>query len=254
MLLLAKLSLQAVARVKPLPPAMRLGLGNLVRPGNHAALLIATLSAGAMMMVSSLETGRITMRRWRRGCLTIHQQRSHRRLPGVASRADSLPSPAAFQERTDRLKTQIGLRLAAVDGVTLGRVGPWYAAGCSASGLIVDREVQRRTGAAAGSRVDFFVDNRRISATVARVAEDEHAYPVEIDCGALDRDNLFHQAVVRAAPGRLPEVDQAIRDRFPGLAVITAPEIETVIGGITRDTQRLAWMVACFSVTAGLGI
>jgi putative ABC transport system permease protein len=254
-LLVAKWSLWAIASAKSFSAAMRLGLGNLTRPGNHAALLIATLAAGTMMLVGSLEAGRITMRAvdarlpydLTNSLLIAGFQESHREQ--IFSFASGLPGVEKVE-----WKAQAGVRLASVNGVSLGRVGPWYAAGCSGRGLVIDREVQLRTGAAVGSQLDFFINNRRISTTVAAVAGGEHAYPVEIDCNALDQDNLFHQAVVRARPGRLAEVDGAIRERFPALAVITAREIEQVIVEVSRDTERLAWIVVGFWVAAGLSI
>jgi putative ABC transport system permease protein len=254
-LLVAKLCLQSIAKAKPFSASMRLGLGNLTRPGNHAGLLIATLAAGTMMLVGSFEAGRITMRAvdaklpydMTNSVLIAGFQESHREQ--VLSFARSIPGVEKVE-----WKAQAGVRLASVNGVSLGRVGPWYAAGCSGRGLVIGLDVQRRTGAIVGSRLDFFVNNRRISATVAAVALDEHAYPVEIDCKALDQDNLFHQAVVRARPGRLADVDQALRERFPALAVITAREIEQVIVEISRDTERLAWIVVGFWVAAGLSI
>ena len=59
---LAKLALGAIAAVKSPSAPMRLGLGNLTRPGNHAALLIAAIATGTMMMVATLESGAVTMR------------------------------------------------------------------------------------------------------------------------------------------------------------------------------------------------
>jgi putative ABC transport system permease protein len=59
---------------------------------------------------------------------------------------------------------------------------------------------------------------------------------------------------VRARPGKLFDIDGAIRDRFPTLAVVTAPEIEEVIDDISRDTKHLAEIVAAFWVAAGLCI
>ena len=171
-LLVAKGSLWAIARAKPFSAAMRLGLGNLTRPGNHAVLLIATLAAGTMMVVGSLEAGRITMRAVdarlpydvTNSVLIAGFQESHREQ--IFSFASDLPGVEKVE-----WKAQAGVRLASVAGVSLGRVGPWYAAGCSGRGLVIDREVQRKTRAAVGSRLDFFVNNRRVSATVAAVAD-----------------------------------------------------------------------------------
>ncbi len=252
---LAKLSLRAISALKSLPAAMRLGLGNLTRPGNHAALLIATISTGTMMMVATLESGAVTMRAvdaklpydLTNSVLIAGFQNSHRQQ--ILFFARSLPGVENVE-----LKTQAGVRLTAVNGVALNSMGSWYIAGCSEHGLIIDRAVERKTGATTGSRLDFVIGNRKLSATVASVIEEKLSYPIQVNCGDFDGGNLFHQAVVRASPGQLLVVDEAIRDQFPGLAVVTAPEIEEVILDISRDTKHLASMVATLWVAAGLCI
>jgi putative ABC transport system permease protein len=82
----------------------------------------------------------------------------------------------------------------------------------------------------------------------------EERYPLLIDCESLDGADLFHQAVVRTGPGKLPAVDEAIRARFPGLAVITPSEIDRLVVDISRDSRNLGKVVAGFSVAAGIAI
>jgi len=253
--MLAKLSLRAIAMAKPLPAAMRLGVGNLTRPGNHAAVLITTIATGAMMMVATLQSGAVTMRAvdaklpydLTNSLLIAGFQASHREQ--ILSFARSLPGVENAE-----MKTQVGIRLTAVDGVLVNTTGSWYVAGCSEQGLTIDRAVSRRTGAAEGSRLEFILGNRKISETVDAVVEEELSYPVRIRCEDFTGAHLFHQAIVRAGPGKLFEVDEAIRDQFPTLAVVTAPEIEEVIDDISRDTKHLAEIVASFWVAAGLCI
>ena len=147
----------------------------------------------------------------------------------------------------------VGVRLTAVDGVALNTAGSWYVAGCSEQGLTIDRSVGRRTGAEKGSRVSFMMGNRKLSETVVSVV-DENSYPVQISCDDFIGAHLFHQALVRVRPGKVFAVDELIRGRFPSLAVVTAQEIEEVIEDLSRDTKRLAWIVAAFWVSAGVCI
>jgi putative ABC transport system permease protein len=252
---LAKLSLQAIAMAKHLPAAMRLGVGNLRRPGNHAGLLIAAISTGTMMMVATLQSGVVTMHAVEaklpydltNSLLIAGFQASHREE--ILSFARSLPGVENAE-----MKTQVGVRLTAVDGMPLNTTGSWYVAGCSEQGLTIDRSVERRTHAAKGSRLDFILGNRKISETVVSVVEEDVSYPMKINCADFTGAHLFHQAIVRASAGKLFEVDEAIRARFPSLAVVTAPEIEAVIDDISRDTKHLAEIVAWSWVAAGLGI
>ena len=252
---LARLSVRGIAAMKSLPAAVRLGFGNITRPGNHAVLLIATIATGTMMMVATLQSGVVTMRAvdaklpydLTNSVLIAGFQASHREQ--ILSFARSLPGVENAE-----MKTQVGIRLAAVDGAPLNTTGSWYVAGCSEQGLIIDRSVERRTGATQGKRLDFFLGNRRISETVQAVVEEERSFPVRINCDDFIGAHLFHQAIVRARPGKLFEVDAAIRDQFPSLAVVTAPEIEEVIDDMSRDTKHLAEIVASFWVAAGLCI
>jgi putative ABC transport system permease protein len=251
----AKLSLRAIAAMKSRSAAMRLGLGNLTRQGNHAALLIATIATGTMMMVATLESGVVTMRAvdaklpydLTDSILIAGFQASHREQ--ILSVARSLPDVENAE-----MKTQVGIRITAVNGVPLNTPGSWYVAGCSERGLTIDRAVERRTGATTGSRLAFILGNRKISETVVSVVEENRSYPVQISCDDFIGAHLFHQAVVRARPGKLLDVDEVIRARFPSLAVIMAPEIEEVIEDLSRDTKRLAGIVAAFWVAAGVSI
>jgi putative ABC transport system permease protein len=251
---LAKCFLLGVAMAKPRAAALRLGLGNLTRPGNHAALLIATVSAGTMMMVATLESGIVTMRAVRvwlpydltDSLLIAGFQDAYR--DRIVSFAQGIPGVEKVE-----MKTQAGVRLTAVNSAPLARDGPWYLAGCSAERqLTIGRDVARETGAGLGSRLDFVVGNRAVSAVVAAIKEER--YPLLIDCESLDGADLFHQAVVRTGPGKLPAVDEAIRARFPGLAVIPPSEIDRLVVDISRDSRNLGKVVAGFSVAAGIAI
>jgi putative ABC transport system permease protein len=252
---LAKLALGAIAAVKSPSAPMRLGLGNLTRPGNHAALLIAAIATGTMMMVATLESGAVTMRAvdaklpydLTNGLLIAGFQASHREQ--ILSFARGLPDVENAE-----MKTLVGVRLTAVDGVPLNTAGSWYVAGCSERGLTIDRSVERRTGAGKGSRLAFIMGNRKISETVAAVVEENRSYPVQISCDDFLGAHLFHQALVRVRAGKVFDVDELIRARFPSLAVVTAQEIEEVINDLSRDTKRLAWIVAAFWVAAGVAI
>ncbi|HTB15103.1 MAG TPA: FtsX-like permease family protein [Bryobacteraceae bacterium] len=251
--LLAKLFLRAIAAVRGLPAAVRLGVANLTRPGNRATLMIAAIASGAMMMVATVESGLVTMRAvdaklpydLTDSLLIAGFQAYHREE--ILSFARSVPGVLNAE-----MKTQAGIRLIAVNGLPLHTTGSWYAAGCSDRGLTIDRSVERRTGATVGSQVDFIIGNRKVSTKVASVIEEELSYPIQVDCENFDGARLFHQAVVRASPGQLMAVDAAIRDRFPSLAVVTAPEIEEVILDISRDAKRLARVVAAVWIAAGL--
>lgn len=245
----------ALGLLRNLPPAIRLGLGNLRRPGRRAVVLIAAISAGIMMMVATLESGEAVV------------QAVNAKLPWdlansilIAGFADSHREP--ILEFTKRLpgvtevemKTEVRLRLTAAEGVANDRVGGWYIAGCSTQGLIIDDEMQRRLGASPGSRLYFTAGSRQFSGIVSAISTAPSSSRLQIDCDQVDPSDLSHQAIVHAAANQLPAIGEAIRGQFPTLPVVTASEIVAVIEEISRDAQFLARIVAWYFVASGLCI
>jgi putative ABC transport system permease protein len=255
-LFLTRVSLRAIAIVKfSMSAPLRVGLRNLRRPRSHATMLIATIATGTMMMVGTLTSGAIIMRAadaklpydLSSSVLIVGFRDSHRAQ--VRSFAESLPGVEKVE-----MRTETKLRVTSVDGIPVSPMGLWFVAECSAQGLAIDRDVQRRLGVKLGSRFDFAVGNQDISTTVASIGEQKFSNPLKIDCAGIDAANLSQQAVVHALPRNLQTVDEAIRAHFPGLAVIAAPEISQVIVEMSRDLQLLAQIVAWYSVAAGLCI
>lgn len=246
--LLGKPCLRLLRQAKPSTPTIRLGLGNLTHPDNQAAMLIATISAGAMMMVGTIETGNITTRavdarlpyNLSSTLLIVGFQERYR--DQILSFAEHLAGAEAVE-----LKTQARIRLPAAGGGL-------FLAVCSTGGLYLDRDLAHRLNVAPGSRVDFSAGDREFDAPVASVGRKAFADQVEIDCSGLESSSLFQEALITARPGKLPELAQTIRDRFPGLAVIEAPEIARVVVERSRNLQLLARVVTWYSVASGLAI
>jgi hypothetical protein len=116
------------------------------------------------------------------------------------------------------------------------------------------RDLQRRLGVGPGARLDFLSGDRLISRTVTAIADGKSSRPIQLDCDGLSPGAVTHQAIVRTRPGRLPEVERAIRGAFPVLPVVTGSDESTIIEGIVHDGQMLAQIVAWYMVAAGLCI
>jgi putative ABC transport system permease protein len=244
----------ALSRLRNVPPAVRLALANLNRPGRRAVLLTAAISVGAMMMIATLESGEAIIRAvsaklpWNlsNSILIAGFAGSHREP--ILEFLRAIPGVTEVEA-----KTEVRIRLTAAEGVENDRVTGWYLAGCSSRGLILDDDLQHRLGAKIGSRLHFIAGNRQFWETVAAISSESAAPPLQIDCSDVDTD-LSNQAIVHARPDRLPAIGEAIRGQFPTLPVVTASEIVAVVEQISRDAQFLARIVAWYFVMAGLCI
>jgi putative ABC transport system permease protein len=115
-------------------PPIRLGLGNLRRPGHRAVVLIAAISAGIMMMVATLESGQAVVGAvsaklpWNlaNSILIAGFDDSHREP--ILEFLNGVPGIEAVE-----MRTEVRLRLIGADGVAHDRAGGWYVAGAGTS-------------------------------------------------------------------------------------------------------------------------
>jgi putative ABC transport system permease protein len=77
---------------------------------------------------------------------------------------------------------------------------------------------------------------------------------VKLDCSSLDRRILFHQAVVRIAPGRIAAVRRAVAAEYPTFAVLTPDDVSSTVKAVGQDAMALARLVAWFAIGAGLAL
>jgi putative ABC transport system permease protein len=246
---------RAPGRFRIFSPAIRLGLGNLRRPAYRAAVLTAAISAGIMMMVATLESGKAVI-----GAVTAKLPWNLANSILIAGFDDSHREPIldflrAVPGVTEvEMRTEVRLRLTGAEGVAQRGAGGWYVAGCSTRGLIIDDEMQRSLGAHPGSRLRFVAGSRQFWGTVSEISSTPSAARLQIDCGQVDASALSHQAVIHAPASELPAIGDAIRRQFPTLPVVTASEITSVVEEISRDAQFLARIVAWCFVASGLCI
>ena len=243
---------RAPGLLRNLSPAVRLGLGNLRRPGYRAAVLTAAISAGIMMMVATLESGQAVI-----GAVSAKLPWNLANSIVIAGFDDSHREPMLDFLRgvpgisEVEMRTEVRLRLIGAEGVAHPRAGGWYVAGCSTQGLIIDEEMQRSLGAYPGSRLHFVAGSRQFWGIVSEISSTTSITRLQIDCGQVEASDLSHQAILHAPASELPAIGEVVRRQFPTLPVITASEITAVIEEISRDAQFLARVVAwCFIASA----
>ena len=131
---------------------------------------------------------------------------------------------------------------------------------CSAEAgrLAVADDVARSLHLSVGSHLEFASRDRTIEATVTAIrkfAPAERFWSgVELDCGAMDPESLFHYAAVQARPDRMSAVRKAIREEYPTLPVITPRDISEMASALGSDALALVRAVAWYAIAAGLGI
>jgi putative ABC transport system permease protein len=241
--------------VQNLSPAIRLGLGNLRRPGHRAIVLTAAISAGIMMMVATVESGQAVV-----GAVSARLPWNLANSILIAGFNDSHREPILdFLKGVPgvtevEMRTEVRLRLTGAEGVAHRRAGGWYVAGCSTRGLIIDEEMRQSLGAHPGSRLHFVAGSRRFSGIVSEISATTASTRLLIDCDQVDASDISHQAIIRAAASDLPAIGEAIGRQFPTLPLVTASEITAVVEEISRDAQFLARIVAWCFVASGLCI
>jgi putative ABC transport system permease protein len=246
---------RAPALFHNLRPAIRLGLGNLRRPGHRAAVLTAAISVGIMMMVATLESGQAVV-----AAVTAKLPWNLANSIVIAGFDDSHREPIldflkGIPGITEvEVRTEVRLRLTGAEGVAHPRAGGWYIAGCSTRGLIIDDEMRRSLGADRGSRLHFVAGSRRFSEIVSEISQPPSGTRLQIACGQVDPSDLSHRAIIHAAASELPAIGEAIGRQFPTLPVVTASQITEVVEEISRDAQFLARIVAWCFVASGLCI
>jgi putative ABC transport system permease protein len=254
-LAMTSVSTRALGGLKNLPPAVRLGFGNLRRPGHRAVVLATAIAAGIMMMVATLESGDAVLAAvsaklpWNLAdSLVIAGFDDSHRDP-VTEFIKALPGVNEVE-----MRTEVRLRLTGAEGTAKNNVSGWYIAGCSTGGLVMDEDLRRNLGAAVGSRLHFTAGSHKLSGAVSAIMPAPSYARLFIDCTQVDPEDLSHQAVVHAAAKELPAVGAAIRRQFPTLPVVTASEITAVVEELSRDAQFIARIVAWYFVASGLCI
>ncbi len=258
---------------------MRFGVGGLTRPGYGTRLVTVALSAGLMLMVATFQTGRAVVEAV---ADTLPYSKDSLFLAGFENRHAAemqhfLKGLPAVQDVL--FTTRASLRLVAVNGMTLDRVGEsvrrdanvgsWYLGNCrgdSANGervegaadLTLSDELAALLNAGAGSRLEFQSRSQRVTAVVRSVHRLSPAerfwYTFEIDCRAVERPAVFHQVEIRVAPQGMAEVRGAISSRYPTLAVVTAKEVVDTLEAMSRGGILLARLVAWYAIGAGIAI
>jgi putative ABC transport system permease protein len=124
------------------------------------------------------------------------------------------------------------------------------------SAVVLSEETARQFHARVGSTLLFDARDDHILARVAAIrplTDEERVWSnMKLDCSAVDKRILFHQAVVRIAPDRIAAVRKAVAVEYPTFAVITPDDISITVKEVSQDAMSLARLVTWFAAGAGL--
>jgi putative ABC transport system permease protein len=252
--------LWTLAKCSRRTPILRHGIGALSRPGNRSLILIVCLSMALAAVVTTYETSGVVVT----AIFDIlpYQSNSLYIARFKDAHLDDLRAFLQRQTGVERVEmiTQARLDLRRVDDSESFDLPILVVcdAGLPASHAILGDDMARQFRARVGSRLIFEARDETMQATVSairKLSPEERVWAnVKLDCSSLDRRILFHQAVVRIAPGSIAAVRRAVAVEYPTFAVITPDDVSSTVEAVSRDAMALVRLVALFAMGAGLAL
>jgi putative ABC transport system permease protein len=269
---------------RALPPAFRHGFANLYRPGNQARSVLVALGIGVMFTLSTYLLQRTVLREvnsegpGREGNLFLLDIRNIPQIaallknqPGVngklqlvgyvvsrllqkndiATEKLSLSNSRKDQLQTVRLTTAQGLP----DGLKVVQ-GRWWDPAEGNPRLAVSEEALRDFQLRLGDNLKFQVAGRPLQAKIIAVFRREGRAPVRYDLvlpqAALKGFPVVYYGAIHVEPGRIPQVERAIFDKFPTVTVMNLADVLTRIQQAVDQVALVVRSLALFAILAGV--
>ena len=269
-----------------LPTSFRHGFANLYRPGSQARSVLVALGIGVMFTLTTYLLQRTVLREvtsegpGRQGNLFLLDVRDTtglsqliRTQPGVAGNVqlvgyivarmlsnNDVPARqlAIEQERKNDLQNiRITTAKALPDGLSL-RAGAWWEPDRVSPELAVSEQAQRNFKLKLGDRLKFQVAGRTVTAPlVAIFRRDQRAsirYDLVFPQGALAGLPVVYYGAVHVNPANIPQVEEAIFERFPTVTVMNLADVLTRIQEAVDQVALVIRFLALFAILAGIVI
>jgi putative ABC transport system permease protein len=272
-----------------LPPTVRHGLGNLHRPGNHAAFVLAALGVGVMFTLTIFLVQRSMLDQLMRsappGMPNVFLINITERIrPGLME----LLAAQRGVERAPEIVAAVPARLEAVNSVPVARIragehnehmrrflrtrsvtwtaeppphttllsGQWWHGKPGEALLAVNEEAAAILGVKTGARLDFSSAGRAISARVACIYRPETIRPgsnVEFVFapGALDGLPSIFYGSMRVRASEVTALQRAVYGKFPTVTVVNAADVLEIVQGVVDQIAIVIRFVSLFAVLAG---
>ncbi len=276
----------------PMPAALRHGIANLYRPGNHAEAVLVALGVGVMFT--------LTVYLVQHGLVADLMSGAPKDMPNVFlinitdRERGGLVELLRRQEGVEsdiRIFASVRARIAAVDGRPVEdlldqnerrfrrersvtwfdekpeqvevKEGVWWNAmpdgKTHEAMLCVEDEMARRLQVRLGSKVDWTVAGVPLEARVACLHRaNEARFGPDLDFifspGALDGYPVIYFGGLRVQPGRVAALQRAAFARYPTVTVINAAEVLAIVQEVVDQVALVVRFVAAFSILAGVVI
>jgi putative ABC transport system permease protein len=267
-----------------LPPAFRHGFANLYRPGNQARSVLVALGVGVMFTLSTYLLQATVLRQvtsegpGREGNLFLLDVRDSVAIsklieaqPGVTSNVQlvgyivsrmvaktgipagqlSLPKERKQDLQTIRITTARSLP----DGLILQK-GHWWPPDVTQPQLAVSEEAQRSYRLQLGDHLQFQVAGRTVTAPLVAIFRREQRAPVRYDLvfpqKALEGLPVTYYGAVHVKPADIPQVEEAIFEKFPTVTVMNLADVLTRIQEAVDQVALVVRFLAGFAILAGV--
>jgi putative ABC transport system permease protein len=273
---------------RSLPPALRHGIANLYRPGNHAQAALVALSIGVMFtltvylvqhavigqMMASAPPGMpnvflINITEKERAPLEAFL----RKAPGVEGAPEMRPAVAARVVRVDGVPIEARIydgparRFRRARGVTWSAAAPpqtqivsgawWTASDPAAPEVSVSEEAARLLNARPGSKIEFNAGDRPLTARVAALYKTEAVRPgsnVEFifTPGALRDVAVLYYGGVRVRGREVGALQRDAFKLFPSVTVINVADVLERVQEVVDQIAMVVRFISAFSILAGM--
>ena len=274
-----------VRRLHPrLPALLRHGFANLYRPGNQARSVLVALGIGVMFTLMTYLLQRTVLRDvtsegpGREGNLFLLDVRDTAAVsklvesqPGVSGKVqlvgyivarmlgkngvptDQLP---LSKVRKDQLQTiRITTAASLPDGLEL-RDGRWWPASSAEPQLAVSEGASHEFHLKLGDRVKFQMAGRTMDAPLVAIFRRSERAPVRYDLvfprEALKSLPVVYYGAAHVDPQRIPQVEEALFERFPTVTVMNLADILKRIQEAIDQVALVVRFLALFAIFAGV--
>jgi len=267
-----------------LPTGFRHGFANLYRPGSQARSVLVALGVGVMFTASTFLLQQTILREvtsegpGRQGNVFLLDVRDAAALsklieaqPGVNGKVqlagyivarmlsrNGIPANqlALSKERLDNLQTiRITTATTLPDGLSL-QTGTWWRPQSTEAMLAVSEQAQRDFKLRLGDRIEFRIAGRTVAAPLVAIFRRDRRAPVRYDLvfpqNALGGLPVVYYGAVHVNPPQIPQLEEAIFERFPTVTVMNLADVLTRIQEAVDQVALVVRFLAGFAILAGV--
>ena len=271
---------------RQLRPALRHGIANLYRPGNHAQSALVALGIGVMFT--------LTVYLVQHGLLAEMVKSAPPGMPNVflldmtPRNRDAVMNLLAHQQGVEGKPETVGTvaaRLSAVNGSPLVRAnlkgvarryastvsvttaellppftkvleGAWWKGTPAAAQVSVSEEAAKVMGLKPGMPVVWSTASRDIPVTVAAIHKTE---AIRLNAriefffspGALEGLPVIYYGSMRVRPPAVPALQRAIYEKFPTVTVVNVADVLQIVQDVVDQISLVIRFISAFAILAG---